>query len=553
MEGTRTGRVERGPRFIAAGLAAVLIVWVAIAFVEGVLVPGARGFVAELTAPVVPSLALRIIVSAVMLSGAVYTQRVIDRHLATVRELDRARYELELIYDNDPDAILVISRDLTVTYANRPAGELAGIPCHQMVGRRCHEVLVGSETVCDGCRVAYVLKTREATTAVKHETLSNGIERWFERLWYPVLGHDDEVEAVVEISRDITDVKRAERAMQEYSERLEREVRERTEALEKTNASLQDEIVERRRAERALRESEERFRTLVEFAPDLILVHIEGVIAFVNPYGARMLGYEDSRELLGMHILEIVDPHSRSQAAQYLRTTIRERKTVHDGEVRLLRKDGEYVDVQMTAVPLMYHGRPAVQAIAHDITERKRAEETIRRMAYYDILTGLPNRALFDDRLAVAISQADREETAFAVMFMDLNDFKVINDTLGHQVGDQLLAEVARRLQGVVRRSDTVARLGGDEFTVLLPRINTRKAAALVARKMVQAMERPLLTEKGAVPIELSIGIAFYPSDGRSFSELMHAADMAMYASKQEGTPFRFADPGLLPGRTLDP
>jgi diguanylate cyclase (GGDEF)-like protein len=204
------------------------------------------------------------------------------------------------------------------------------------------------------------------------------------------------------------------------------------------------------------------------------------------------------------------------------------------------------IDLQIAATPLMYHGRPAVQAVAHDITERKRAEDTIRKMAYYDMLTGLPNRALFDDRLAVVINHAERDNETFAVMFMDMNDFKRVNDNLGHAVGDQLLAEVARRMQTVVRRSDTVARLGGDEFTVLLPRVTSRKAAALVARKMTKAMEVPAITDKGAVPIELSIGIAFYPTDGRSFSELMYAADMAMYASKTEGTPFRFVDSGVL-------
>jgi diguanylate cyclase (GGDEF)-like protein len=229
-----------------------------------------------------------------------------------------------------------------------------------------------------------------------------------------------------------------------------------------------------------------------------------------------------------------------------MRTTIHDRRPSEPAEVRFIRKDGTRIDLQMAATPLMYHGRPAVQAVAHDITERKRAEDTIRKMAYYDMLTGLPNRALFDDRLAVVINNAERNNDTFAVMFMDMNDFKLVNDNLGHAIGDRLLSEVANRLQTVVRRSDTVARLGGDEFTVLLPRVTSRKAAALVARKMTQAMEDPVITEKGAVPIDISIGIAFYPTDGHSFSELMYAADMAMYASKNEGTPFRFVDSGVL-------
>jgi len=197
----------------------------------------------------------------------------------------------------------------------------------------------------------------------------------------------------------------------------------------------------------------------------------------------------------------------------------------------------------------VYHGRAAVQAVGHDITDRKRAEETIRRMAYYDLLTGLPNRALFDDRLGLAVAHAQREDIGFAVMFMDMDDFKGVNDAYGHSVGDELLVEVARRLSRIVRRSDTVARLGGDEFTVLLPKVHSRQAAAQVARKISRVMEEPALTSSGPVPIELSIGIAFYPADGKTFSQLMHAADMAMYACKNEGVPFRFADPGVLTRR----
>jgi len=535
---------KRRPRLFLAALAGVFIFWIGSGLIHsftdsaslsgGVLAPGSA------------SLILRLVAGTLIVGGSWYSQRLVDEHLDTASQLDHERYKLELVYDNSPDSILIIDSDFSVQYANRMAEELTGVPVADLLGKRCHEAILGSDAVCDACRVDQVLRTKTPTFAVKHDTNAAGMEHWVEIMWYPVLNEDGTIESVVEIAKDVTGVKRAEFALQEYNERLEESVHERTNELEKTNEDLEEEIAERRRAEKALRESEERFRSLVELAPDLILVHIEGIIAFMNPYGAKLLGYDDPQELLGVHVLQLVDAGSIEVVTERMRTTVHDRKPAEPAEVCFIRKDGTRVDLQIAATPLMYHGRPAVQAVAHDITERKRAEDTIRKMAYYDMLTGLPNRALFDDRLAVVITNAERDNETFAVMFMDMNDFKLVNDNLGHAVGDQLLAEVAQRLQTVVRRSDTVARLGGDEFTVLLPRVTSRKAAAMVARKMTQALEDPVITDKGAVPIDISIGIAFYPTDGRSFSELMYAADMAMYASKNEGTPFRFVDSGVL-------
>jgi len=531
------------PRLLLAAVVGVLLFWIGSTLIRSLggglpLSPG------ETFGPSLASLLLRFVAGTLIIVGSWYTQRLFDEHLETAAQLDHERYKLELIYDNNPDAILIVDSDYSVQYANPMSQKLTGVPTADLIGRRCHEALFNSETVCDTCRVTQVLRSGELTFAVKHDTNAAGEEHWVETMWYPVFNEDGTIESVVEIAKDVTDIKHAEFALQEYNERLEESVHARTTQLEKTNTDLEEEVAERRRAEKALRESEERFRSLVELAPDLILVHIEGIIAFMNPYGAALLGYEDPHELLGMHVLQLVDAESIEIATERLRTTVHDRKPSEPTEVRFVRKDGRRVDLQIAATPLMYHGRPAVQAVAHDITERKRAETTIRKMAYYDMLTGLPNRALFDDRLAVVINHAERDNETFAVMFMDMNDFKLVNDSLGHAIGDRLLAEVAHRLQSVVRRTDTVARLGGDEFTVLLPRIASRKAAELVARKMARALDDPVITEKGAVPIDISIGIAFYPTDGRSFGELMHAADMAMYASKNEGSPFRFADSG---------
>ncbi len=173
--------------------------------------------------------------------------------------------------------------------------------------------------------------------------------------------------------------------------------------------------------------------------------------------------------------------------------------------------------------------------IFSDITERKQAEERVRHLAHYDALTDLPNRTLFHDRLQQALIQAQREHDQVAVMFIDLDRFKVINDTLGHGVGDLLLQAVAQRLTGCIRQGDTVCRQGGDEFVILLPKISHAEDAALVAQKILDAVTQPFFLDKHELHISSSIGISFFPTDGVSLETLMKNADVAMYRAKELG------------------
>jgi diguanylate cyclase (GGDEF)-like protein/PAS domain S-box-containing protein len=170
-----------------------------------------------------------------------------------------------------------------------------------------------------------------------------------------------------------------------------------------------------------------------------------------------------------------------------------------------------------------------------DITERKHAEERIQRMARYDALTDLPNRALLSDRLLQAFSNAKREHTNFALMFIDMDNFKPINDTLGHAIGDKLLARCALRMHQCVRESDTLARIGGDEFVVLLPNAESEHHAKIVAEKIRQSIESPFEIEDYTLNITISIGIAMYPDHGENELELSKNADRAMYFAKQHG------------------
>jgi diguanylate cyclase (GGDEF)-like protein len=180
-------------------------------------------------------------------------------------------------------------------------------------------------------------------------------------------------------------------------------------------------------------------------------------------------------------------------------------------------------------------GGGGMVCVVRDITERTYAEEQIKHLAYHDALTNLPNRLLFKDRLTVALSHAQRDGSHLAVLFLDLDRFKVINDSLGHNIGDQLLQAVAARVQACVRDSDTVARLGGDEFTVLLPRLHRSDDAAPIAMKIIEAIRYPFHIEGREFFITTSIGISLFPEDGVDAETLIKNADTAMYQAKEVG------------------
>ncbi len=179
-------------------------------------------------------------------------------------------------------------------------------------------------------------------------------------------------------------------------------------------------------------------------------------------------------------------------------------------------------------------GNLLVRAMRYAI-ERKRAEETIRQLAYHDFLTGLPNRRLFHDRLNVEIARAHRNRQKLAVMLLDLDNFKDVNDTLGHSVGDQLLQAVGERLTSLLRQSDTVARMGGDEFMLILPESDGDEDAVAVAVKVLEAFRKPFEFDGHQVRITTSVGIALYPDDGEDWDTLMKNVDIAMYRAKDRG------------------
>jgi diguanylate cyclase (GGDEF)-like protein/PAS domain S-box-containing protein len=286
----------------------------------------------------------------------------------------------------------------------------------------------------------------------------------------------------------------------------------------------------------ALIESEERFRLLFEHAPiGMVLADLQGKFQRVNQAMCDLVGYQ-ADELCNLRFQDITHTDDRDNDLPMMEKLIKGDIPRFAVEKRYLRRDRQILYVMLYVSLRFYQdGSPAyfIGQIV-DITERKRYEEAMRHMAYHDPLTGLPNRTLFRDKLIVALAQVCAQQGCLAVIFLDLDRFKTINDTLGHYMGDQALKIIADRLAAVVRKSDLVARLGGDEFTILLPNLADEKDIHTVLQKIMETLESPLYLEGKAFVITASIGIALYPADGNDVDALLQAADKAMYQDKQK-------------------
>jgi diguanylate cyclase (GGDEF)-like protein/PAS domain S-box-containing protein len=249
---------------------------------------------------------------------------------------------------------------------------------------------------------------------------------------------------------------------------------------------------------------------------------------------AEMLGYTPE-ELLGLSVGKVVTPEHHEIAAEGVRRVFNGERSSY--EVDLLTKHGDRLPVEITCRFVFdENGDPyLVQGIGRDIRERREAEETIRKLAYHDSLTGLPNRALFEDRLQMALAQAKRHDEKLAVLFLDVDGFKLVNDTLGHTSGDRLLQLVAQDLSALVRDCDTVARVGGDEFTILLPSLDEAEDVSEVAQRILECLRQPRLIAGQEFRATASIGITTFPADGEDGETLLRNADTAMYRAKDNG------------------
>ena len=304
----------------------------------------------------------------------------------------------------------------------------------------------------------------------------------------------------------------------EYVHRLDEALRERDEALLRSRKDLS------------------LARKVIEASLDgIMIVNADNRVEFVNPAFTHMTGYTPE-EIIGFNPNILKSGHHDEPFYRHMYETLA-KQDYWQGEIWNRRKNGEIFPEWLTINVIRDEDGDISQyaAIFSDITERKRTEERIKNLAYFDVLSGLPNRRLFTDRLQLAIANAHRHGHQLAIMFLDLDLFKRINDSLGHGIGDQVLVETSARIAHCVREGDTVARLGGDEFTILLPEIENIEDAAKLAERLIAQVRQPFMIDEHELYVTTSIGIAVYPEDGTTVETLIKNADTAMYRAKDLG------------------
>lgn len=292
------------------------------------------------------------------------------------------------------------------------------------------------------------------------------------------------------------------------------------------------------------------YQFMVEQSRDIqFLIDSDGNFTFVNKRVEALLGYHRS-ELIGKHYTEIVYDDDLDKLDSRVNVKNHHYFYSRSVEVRLKcinrSSDVRYFDITFSPLPnpvIMHHSRDTTKAdkppglavvfcVAHDVTSRKKVEQVVNKKASYDYLTGLPNKALYYDRLHLEIAQAKRDGGIFSVMYLDLDGFKSINDTYGHNIGDKVLMAISTRLRACLREGDTLARIGGDEFTVLLPQVKNKQEAEKVAKKITIEVNKPFTIDGNNHQLSVSVGITLYPEDGDTERLLIDGADHAMYKIK---------------------
>lgn len=331
-------------------------------------------------------------------------------------------------------------------------------------------------------------------------------------------------------------IKALKRSSQELEEQIEvrtQELADANKTLKARNLDLIQTVKREKRLSEALRNSEERFRMLFEKSKAVMLIidPNTGNIVAANSAAEKYYGY-GIEQLLEMSIDDI-NTLNRAEIIQEMMLAGNEKKDHFYFQHILANK--EVRDVEVHSGPIEWDGRQVLYSIIHDVTDRKKTEAELDRIAHYDSLTGLPNRLLKADRLNQALKISKRSGMQLAVCYLDLDGFKPINDTYGHETGDLVLVEIAQRLQDTVRGGDTVSRIGGDEFVLILTELSGQVACEVILRRVMEVVAEPILLQNVQLDVTASVGYTLYPADDVDADLLLRHADQAMYVAKANG------------------
>jgi diguanylate cyclase (GGDEF)-like protein/PAS domain S-box-containing protein len=301
-----------------------------------------------------------------------------------------------------------------------------------------------------------------------------------------------------------------------------------------------------RRSGAELKSTNERLQSMVQSAPLAIYTcDVNNLVTSWNPAAQRMFGWT-AEEAIGQRVLFI--PQDKEQEYENVVARLKSGESLDQIELVRQRRDGSVIHISLSTAQLFTaDGQPyAYLFLVADITERKLAEQQIQFQAFHDALTGLPNRLLLQDRFEQAKAQASRTNWRVMLLFLDLDNFKSINDTLGHDSGDAFLKQIAFRLSACMRETDTISRLGGDEFLILLPDLTQAEDTAPILAKLMEQMQMPFYADGHEISTSVSMGVTIFPEDGTSFESLLKKADMAMYKAKSDGrNTYRFFDDAM--------
>jgi diguanylate cyclase (GGDEF)-like protein/PAS domain S-box-containing protein len=403
----------------------------------------------------------------------------------------------QALFDRSNDAVFIIDFDQVFRAANQKTSEFLGYEQDELIGMSIQDIIAPEE---------HQLSQERAKSVIAGD-IPPIYERTFVR--------KDGTRVVGEISASI--------------------VYDATGEPQFIQSFVRD-ITERREAEQALWESENRYRALFNQTNDgITLIDLDGVVIDVNLRAAEILGYT-VEEMIGRKIKEFSVAEEAQDTSNVVHRIISgDMLPVY--ERTLKKKDGSLVPTEVNVTIVVDRdGNPLyIQSITRDITERKQAEERLKHLSTHDRLTSLPNRSLLYNRLERSIARGERYNRKLAVLFLDLDGFKAVNDTLGHAAGDRLLIDVGDRLRSCVRESDTVARMGGDEFILILDEIVDVKHARTSVQRILEVIDRPYHLDGQEVNITASIGVSVFPIHGEDAETLITLADRAMYISKDKG------------------